>query len=1008
MATARIPNDLQRSDSPIAGDAAVYARLVIAREDDQVARKNLLRPTTLIGAAPRCNIQLVSPEVSQLHCAILLDDGVLRVRDLRSRSGILLNGERIDAGVLTDGDRLQVGEFVFNVETNLRRDAVKQSSTGDTSPEIDVAGISARDQQVEQELQNREAELEARENELRREWAAHQKQQHQIAQDHEALAEDRERLQRERDVLTRQTTELATQQQQLAAEQEKLSERIQDLDGREQQFDERQTELEQQDQAIAEGQKALAELRTKLQQERRVLDEQDSRLAGEQAELVIQFERLATEQHQFDEVREAHSREVERLAGDQDLLEQERGRIGELTQSLDEREQSLADKSRLFEADGEKLDQRRHSLEAAEQELAARQAELAERSDAAGRRAAELDALQTSLQKLSIAQQKLQQALGADLLGAEDTLARASRKSVEHERRVKRFQKDQQQHEQEQISLDAERHKLREAETQLAAQNEALTQLREELAEERVAVEALRDELERQKNELDRRNAAFTQQRLKESRQRHAARLGRLRARRRELNDRQRLVDEQSAAMQQKVEIFESESRAAGEREEQLRKDAAEQQQRSVALAKRAAVLTDAETSLSAGHTQYLKQLSTLRDDLNQLRADLDSASRKIVGDQQRLDVAFDSWALTSFAPSVADASQTNPTSGPKGIDESIGVDEDALLERAVAAGVVQSDCVERLRSTAGQADAPLLERLIAEGAITQFQLHQLKTGKADHLLVDEYLLMEPIGRGQWSEVWKVRSRQTEDIYALRRIQKRWHYQAQVATAILRTWRMTADLDSPHIVRAHRISMDGRLPIALFEFVDGPSLEHLLTRTGPLAPAVAARLAGMIARGLVATSRKGFVHRRLTPAGILIASDGTAKISRVGYPNIAAGLSGSPEPCAEKQTRERYLAPELAARLRSDVRSDLFSLGCIVIEMLGGNRPDLVERQEGDGSELSRFARQLIAQNPDDRPADAATVVQTLDRIETGLCQLPQQQTAWEGLVRTLNPSETF
>ncbi|NOX55945.1 MAG: protein kinase [Planctomycetes bacterium] len=96
-----------------------YARLVFRGRDGKVVLKNILRPTTLIGSSAKCNIQLVSDAVSQFHCVITLDDGRLRVRDLRSRSGTKLNDDLIEVAELCDGDVLEVGPFRFTVETNL-------------------------------------------------------------------------------------------------------------------------------------------------------------------------------------------------------------------------------------------------------------------------------------------------------------------------------------------------------------------------------------------------------------------------------------------------------------------------------------------------------------------------------------------------------------------------------------------------------------------------------------------------------------------------------------------------------------------------------------------------------------------------------------------------------------------------------------------------------------------------------------------------------------------------
>lgn len=95
------------------------ARLVYRDGDEVIAFKSLMRHSTLIGSAQRCHMQLQSESVSKMHCVITLDDNKLHVRDLRSRTGIRVNGKRVEVSPLHHGDTLAVGEFWFEVDSNL-------------------------------------------------------------------------------------------------------------------------------------------------------------------------------------------------------------------------------------------------------------------------------------------------------------------------------------------------------------------------------------------------------------------------------------------------------------------------------------------------------------------------------------------------------------------------------------------------------------------------------------------------------------------------------------------------------------------------------------------------------------------------------------------------------------------------------------------------------------------------------------------------------------------------
>ena len=122
-----------------------YARLVFRSRDGQTIRKNILRTTTLIGSAAGCNIQLISKTVAEAHCVVTLDSGVLRIRDLRSKTGIKVNGNAMEVAELHNGDHLEIGRFAFLVECKLfadsdGRDADQHEPSKTSTAPLNAAG----------------------------------------------------------------------------------------------------------------------------------------------------------------------------------------------------------------------------------------------------------------------------------------------------------------------------------------------------------------------------------------------------------------------------------------------------------------------------------------------------------------------------------------------------------------------------------------------------------------------------------------------------------------------------------------------------------------------------------------------------------------------------------------------------------------------------------------------------------------------------------------------------
>ncbi len=148
--------------------------------------------------------------------------------------------------------------------------------------------------------------------------------------------------------------------------------------------------------------------------------------------------------------------------------------------------------------------------------------------------------------------------------------------------------------------------------------------------------------------------------------------------------------------------------------------------------------------------------------------------------------------------------------------------------------------------------------------------------------------------------------------------------------------RAAAALDHPNVCSIHEIgeTTDGR-PFIAMACYEGETLKERLGR-GPLAPAEAVSIAMQIARGLGAAHARGIVHRDVKPGNILLGADGTVRLLDFGLAKLAdVTLSG---PGVTPGTIA-YMSPEQARGDAVDHRTDLWSLGVVLYEMLTGERP---------------------------------------------------------------------
>ncbi|PWU01003.1 MAG: hypothetical protein C5B51_23825 [Terriglobia bacterium] len=179
--------------------------------------------------------------------------------------------------------------------------------------------------------------------------------------------------------------------------------------------------------------------------------------------------------------------------------------------------------------------------------------------------------------------------------------------------------------------------------------------------------------------------------------------------------------------------------------------------------------------------------------------------------------------------------------------------------------------------------------------------------------------------------------------------------QARLRERLLREARSAGMLSHPGIVTIYDVEQQDDLAYIAMEYVDGPTLDHILSENGPITPERIFSILGQTAAALDYAHQKGIVHRDIKPANIMIAADGTVKITDFGIAKITATdqftvtgtIVGTPH----------YMSPEQVQGLAVDGRSDQFSLAVIAYEMLTGEKPYT-------GEHLTTVVYKIVAEEP--------------------------------------------
>jgi len=268
-------------------------------------------------------------------------------------------------------------------------------------------------------------------------------------------------------------------------------------------------------------------------------------------------------------------------------------------------------------------------------------------------------------------------------------------------------------------------------------------------------------------------------------------------------------------------------------------------------------------------------------------------------------------------------------------------------------------------------------------------------------VLVERYRLDRSLGNGGMGEVFEATDLTLHRSVAVKLMSPSLVQDEPARARFLREARALAQVNSPNVVAVYDAGEDAERPYLVMEFVEGTTLERELVGSGRVEPARAVAVATDIASGLAAAHERGIVHRDVKPSNVFLTPSDAAKIgdfgiARLERPDATLTLTG------QTFGSPPYMAPEQATGGKVDARADLYSLGCVLFQMLVGRRPF-----SGDDAvslayqhvhstpprvdslvptvpvELGALVAGLMAKDPDDRPASAEEVQRALGSVPT-------------------------
>jgi serine/threonine protein kinase len=301
-----------------------------------------------------------------------------------------------------------------------------------------------------------------------------------------------------------------------------------------------------------------------------------------------------------------------------------------------------------------------------------------------------------------------------------------------------------------------------------------------------------------------------------------------------------------------------------------------------------------------------------------------------------------------------------------------------------------------------------ILNDLEAKGVITAFQRSRLAEGKADRLVMDEYVILDRIGIGGMGEVFKARNRALDRIEAIKTMNAGHDPSSSISQRFHREAKMLARIEHPSIVPIYKVGHAQGVDYIAMKFIDGLNLKEKVDQTFAMGQMISLHQAiewiTQAAGALAKAHQESIIHRDIKPGNLMVTPEGRLYLLDLGIarlvqptPNPAASLTRQ----ASSMGTPEFMPPEQwADATMVTPETDIYALGCTLFFLLTGRAPfvgdKLSDVMRGHTSEtpplvsslrpdvpreIDPIVAKMLEKEPESRYRQASEVIDALRRV---------------------------